>query len=291
MALSGHAGEAGYRASLAVWRRTLGNTFLYEFRTRFGNHHLQIGLLLGVHNCGRSACRLVEYHHLGDEDLDVSDVRKRRSTPRRKPYGPRGDDTPPRRGFAERFDISLNWLICGDEMFSVPDKEWERYVEKGERDKMLCKPCYDQIKIWDVHERVMGELSVMRMARPERRQTRSRLYWRSLDKRRCSRATRRWRVPSTTVFPISIRSTTSRSSSYGAIGRDQPMRPRRTTSSCRESTSPLMESRPGCGTAAEGARTQAVIPPAPTERQYALRRRPLAVAAIAAGAAAPPIRI
>jgi hypothetical protein len=45
-----------------------------------------------------------------------------------------------------------------------------------------------------------------------------------------------------------------------------------------------MESRPGCGTAAEGARTQAVIPPAPTERQYALRRRPLAVAAIAASA-------
>ena len=40
---------------------------------------------------------------------------------------------------------------CGKlwpEMFSVPDKEWERYVEKGERDKMLCKLCYDQIKIW-----------------------------------------------------------------------------------------------------------------------------------------------
>jgi hypothetical protein len=40
---------------------------------------------------------------------------------------------------------------CGKlwpEMFSVPDKEWEQYVEKGERDKMLCKPCYDQIKIW-----------------------------------------------------------------------------------------------------------------------------------------------
>jgi hypothetical protein len=94
--------------------------------------------------------------------------------------------------------------------------------------------------------------------------TRSRPYWRSLDKRRCSRATPRWRVPSATVFPISIRSTTSRSSSYGAIGRDRPVRPRRTTSSCRESTSPLMESRPGCGTAAEGARTQAVIPPAPS---------------------------
>ena len=40
---------------------------------------------------------------------------------------------------------------CGKlwpEVFSVPDKEWEQYVEKGERDKMLCKPCYDQVKIW-----------------------------------------------------------------------------------------------------------------------------------------------
>ena len=35
-----------------------------------------IGLLLGARNCGRSACRLVEYHHLGDEGLDVSDVRQ-----------------------------------------------------------------------------------------------------------------------------------------------------------------------------------------------------------------------
>jgi hypothetical protein len=33
-------------------------------------------------------------------------------------------------------------------MFSVSDQEWEQYVEKGQRDKMLCKPCYDQIKIW-----------------------------------------------------------------------------------------------------------------------------------------------
>ena len=41
-------------------------------------------------------------------------AKKRRSTPRCKPYGPRGDDTPPRRRFAERFDISLNWLICGE---------------------------------------------------------------------------------------------------------------------------------------------------------------------------------
>jgi hypothetical protein len=40
---------------------------------------------------------------------------------------------------------------CGKlwpEMFRVPDKEWMRYVEKGQRDKILCKPCYDQIRIW-----------------------------------------------------------------------------------------------------------------------------------------------
>ena len=40
---------------------------------------------------------------------------------------------------------------CGKlwpEMFSVSDQEWEQYVEKSQRDKMLCKPCYDQIKIW-----------------------------------------------------------------------------------------------------------------------------------------------
>jgi len=40
---------------------------------------------------------------------------------------------------------------CGKlwpEMFSVPDEEWERYVEKGERDKMICRSCYDQIKTW-----------------------------------------------------------------------------------------------------------------------------------------------
>lgn len=40
---------------------------------------------------------------------------------------------------------------CGalwPEMFRVSDSEWERYVEPGERDKMLCLPCYEQIKAW-----------------------------------------------------------------------------------------------------------------------------------------------
>src|SRR5205823_13781662 len=33
-------------------------------------------LLLGARNRGRSACQLVEYHHLGDEGLDVSYARQ-----------------------------------------------------------------------------------------------------------------------------------------------------------------------------------------------------------------------
>lgn len=40
---------------------------------------------------------------------------------------------------------------CGvlwPEMFSVSDEEWEKYVMIRERDKMLCRPCYDQIKEW-----------------------------------------------------------------------------------------------------------------------------------------------
>jgi len=38
---------------------------------------------------------------------------------------------------------------CGElwpEMFGVPDEEWNKYVEIFERDKMLCRGCYDQIK-------------------------------------------------------------------------------------------------------------------------------------------------
>jgi hypothetical protein len=40
---------------------------------------------------------------------------------------------------------------CGvlwPEMFKVPDEEWNRYVEIQQRDKMLCKSCYDQIRTW-----------------------------------------------------------------------------------------------------------------------------------------------
>ena len=38
---------------------------------------------------------------------------------------------------------------CGalwPDMFMVPDEEWEYYIEIGERDKMLCRKCYDRIK-------------------------------------------------------------------------------------------------------------------------------------------------
>jgi hypothetical protein len=40
---------------------------------------------------------------------------------------------------------------CGKhwpDLFMVPDAEWERYVELGERASVLCKPCYTQIKTW-----------------------------------------------------------------------------------------------------------------------------------------------
>ena len=38
---------------------------------------------------------------------------------------------------------------CGKlwpEMFKVPDEEWAKYVEPAERDKMLCRGCFDEIK-------------------------------------------------------------------------------------------------------------------------------------------------
>ena len=38
---------------------------------------------------------------------------------------------------------------CGElwpDMFMVPEEAWEKYVEIGERDKMLCRECWDQIK-------------------------------------------------------------------------------------------------------------------------------------------------
>lgn len=38
--------------------------------------------------------------------------------------------------------------ILWPEMFSVSDEEWKKYVRIGERDEMLCLPCYNQIKEW-----------------------------------------------------------------------------------------------------------------------------------------------
>lgn len=39
---------------------------------------------------------------------------------------------------------------CGKlwpDMFGVSNEEWEKYVEKFQRHKMLCRSCYDTIKI------------------------------------------------------------------------------------------------------------------------------------------------
>ena len=30
----------------------------------------------------------------------------------------------------------------------VEDEEWERYIEIGNRDKVICLKCYNQIKEW-----------------------------------------------------------------------------------------------------------------------------------------------
>lgn len=38
---------------------------------------------------------------------------------------------------------------CGElypDLFMVPDKEWRHYIPIGERDKILCRPCYDHIR-------------------------------------------------------------------------------------------------------------------------------------------------
>ena len=40
---------------------------------------------------------------------------------------------------------------CGTlwpEMFMVPNEEWKRYIEPRMRGKILCEPCYRQIKKW-----------------------------------------------------------------------------------------------------------------------------------------------
>jgi hypothetical protein len=38
--------------------------------------------------------------------------------------------------------------VLWPEMFTVPNKEWEHYVEPRMRKEMLCRACYIQIKDW-----------------------------------------------------------------------------------------------------------------------------------------------
>ena len=40
---------------------------------------------------------------------------------------------------------------CGalwPDMFKVADDEWRRYIQISERGQMICRECFDQIKIW-----------------------------------------------------------------------------------------------------------------------------------------------
>lgn len=56
-----------------------------------------------------------------------------------------------RRG-TKRVPYILYPIVCAGcgvlwpEMFMVPDKEWKRYVQVLERDKVLCRGCYNRIK-------------------------------------------------------------------------------------------------------------------------------------------------
>jgi len=47
--------------------------------------------------------------------------------------------------------IYYPWVCarCGEvnpDMFLVPDEEWKKYIEIDERNKILCKECYEEIK-------------------------------------------------------------------------------------------------------------------------------------------------
>jgi len=36
--------------------------------------------------------------------------------------------------------------VVNPDLFKVPTKEWNHYIEKGERKKVICRDCYDFIK-------------------------------------------------------------------------------------------------------------------------------------------------
>ncbi len=54
---------------------------------------------------------------------------------------------------AGRVPFILYPIVCAKcgalwpELFSVPDEEWKRYVQIDMRDAVLCRACYDYIKL------------------------------------------------------------------------------------------------------------------------------------------------
>lgn len=72
------------------------------------------------------------------------------------------DSVEPLRGVMERWEEALNrkgrvpYIVypnvcarCGalwPEFFRVPDPEWERYIQIDMRDKVICRPCFDEIR-------------------------------------------------------------------------------------------------------------------------------------------------
>jgi hypothetical protein len=79
------------------------------------------------------------------------------------------DSVEPLRGVLNRWEEALNQkgrvpyieypnvcARCGalwPEFFRVPDSEWERYIQIDMRDKVICRPCFDEIRrLIDSHE-------------------------------------------------------------------------------------------------------------------------------------------
>lgn len=72
------------------------------------------------------------------------------------------DSVEPLRGVMNRWEQALNlkgrvpYIVypnvcvrCGalwPEFYTVPDSEWEQYIQIDMRDKVICRPCLDEIK-------------------------------------------------------------------------------------------------------------------------------------------------
>lgn len=72
------------------------------------------------------------------------------------------DSVEPLRGVMRRWEDALNLkgrvpyimypIVCArcgslwPDLFRVPDREWERYIQIDMRGSVICRPCFDEIK-------------------------------------------------------------------------------------------------------------------------------------------------